>query len=151
MRADVEATVVVADAYPNFSICGLPFYVSGETPDWHDLAHRTTRVLQQQAGIDLPLEHTATGIDVGGHSLQAQNREAHTTTLKYDQLVVATGAGPRRPALPGPDLPGVHVLHTMNEGFGVHDLVASGRIRDAAIVGSGTWGSRWRMRSRIVA
>jgi NADPH-dependent 2,4-dienoyl-CoA reductase/sulfur reductase-like enzyme len=29
---DVEATILVADDYPNFSICGLPFYVSGETP-----------------------------------------------------------------------------------------------------------------------
>ena len=34
-------TVVLADGYPNFSICGLPFFLSGETPDWHQLAHRT--------------------------------------------------------------------------------------------------------------
>ena len=26
---------------PNYSICGLPFFLSGETPDWHSLAHRT--------------------------------------------------------------------------------------------------------------
>jgi NADPH-dependent 2,4-dienoyl-CoA reductase/sulfur reductase-like enzyme len=39
LTEDVEATVV-ADDYPNFSICGLPFYVSGETLDWHQLAHR---------------------------------------------------------------------------------------------------------------
>jgi NADPH-dependent 2,4-dienoyl-CoA reductase/sulfur reductase-like enzyme len=30
---DADVTVVVADSYPNHSICGLPFYVSGETPD----------------------------------------------------------------------------------------------------------------------
>jgi NADPH-dependent 2,4-dienoyl-CoA reductase/sulfur reductase-like enzyme len=41
LSTDVEATVVVADDYPNFSICGLPFYVSGETPDLHQLAHRS--------------------------------------------------------------------------------------------------------------
>lgn len=34
-------TIVLADCLPNYSICGLPFYISGETPDWHDLAHRT--------------------------------------------------------------------------------------------------------------
>ena len=38
-----EFTVVVADAYPNFSICGIPYYVSGEVTHWRNLAHRTTR------------------------------------------------------------------------------------------------------------
>ena len=38
----VEVTVVVADAFPNFSICGLPYYLSGDVSDWRDLAHRTT-------------------------------------------------------------------------------------------------------------
>ena len=36
-----EVTVVVADAYPNFSICGIPYYVSGEVTHWSNLAHRT--------------------------------------------------------------------------------------------------------------
>lgn len=30
----VEVSVLVADAYPNFSICGIPYYVSGDVPDW---------------------------------------------------------------------------------------------------------------------
>jgi len=34
-------SVVLADRFPNYSICGLPFYLSGEVPDWHWLAHRT--------------------------------------------------------------------------------------------------------------
>lgn len=38
---DSEVTVVVADSYPNFSICGIPYYVSGEVGHWSDLAHRT--------------------------------------------------------------------------------------------------------------
>jgi NADPH-dependent 2,4-dienoyl-CoA reductase/sulfur reductase-like enzyme len=37
----VEVSLLVADAYPNFSICGLPYYLSGDVPDWRDLAHRT--------------------------------------------------------------------------------------------------------------
>src|SRR4051794_10564052 len=34
----VEVSLLVADAFPNFSICGIPYYVSGEVPDWRDLA-----------------------------------------------------------------------------------------------------------------
>jgi NADPH-dependent 2,4-dienoyl-CoA reductase/sulfur reductase-like enzyme len=42
----VEPIVVVADAFPNFSICGLPHYLSGDVPDWRDLAHRTSADLE---------------------------------------------------------------------------------------------------------
>ena len=37
---EISISLVFADEYPNVSICGLPFYVSGETPNWRDLAHR---------------------------------------------------------------------------------------------------------------
>ena len=39
--------MLVADAYPNFPICGLPDDLSGDVTDWHDLAHRTTTHLEQ--------------------------------------------------------------------------------------------------------
>jgi NADPH-dependent 2,4-dienoyl-CoA reductase/sulfur reductase-like enzyme len=66
-----------------------------------------------------------------------ENRDGQTSPVGYDQLVIATGAKPIRPAMPGLDLPNVHVLHTMDHSFAVHDLVASGRVREATIVGSG--------------
>jgi hypothetical protein len=46
---DCDVTVVVADAYPNFSICGIPYYVSGEVTHWRNLAHRTTTDLEATA------------------------------------------------------------------------------------------------------
>ena len=58
----VEATVVVADAFPNFSICGLPYYLSGDAADWRSLAHRTSADLAA-AGLELLLDHTAQAID----------------------------------------------------------------------------------------
>ena len=55
-------TVVVADAYPNFSICGIPYYVSGEVGDWHNLAHRTVADLEA-TGMTLRLDTVARRID----------------------------------------------------------------------------------------
>ncbi|WP_426513402.1 hypothetical protein ACPPVO_24005 [Dactylosporangium sp. McL0621] len=37
-----DVTLLVADRHPNFSICGIPYHVSGDVPDWRNLAHRTT-------------------------------------------------------------------------------------------------------------
>jgi NADPH-dependent 2,4-dienoyl-CoA reductase/sulfur reductase-like enzyme len=68
----VEVTVVVADAFPNFSICGLPYYLSGDVSDWRDLAHRTTADLEQ-AGIQLLLDHTAQAIDPAAKQVTITN------------------------------------------------------------------------------
>ena len=65
-----EVTVVVADAYPNFSICGIPYYISGEVGDWHHLAHRTRADLEA-AGLHLLLDTRATRIDVDARQLEA--------------------------------------------------------------------------------
>ena len=63
-----DVTVVVADAYPNFSICGIPYYISGEVTHWRNLAHRTHADLEA-AGMTLRLDTVAATIDVDGQRL----------------------------------------------------------------------------------
>ena len=53
-----DVSVVVADAFPNFSICGIPYYVSGEVTHWRNLAHRTVADLEA-TGMSLRLDTTA--------------------------------------------------------------------------------------------
>ena len=91
--------VVVADAYPNFIICGLPRYLSGETPDWRNLAHRSRDDLEG-AGLQLRLEHTATHVDADNHTLDVRDPDGGTLVIGYDKLVIGTGAVPARPPSP---------------------------------------------------
>ena len=60
-----EVTVILEDAYPNFSICGIPYYVSGVVAHRRNLAHRTAADLEA-TGMRLRLETTARRIDVPG-------------------------------------------------------------------------------------
>ena len=98
-------TVVLADGYPNFSICGLPFFLSGETPDWHQLSHRT-----EFEGIDLLPRRTASAIDPAKRTVEIVDRENLRKRLAYDRLLIATGALPLIPEIPGIGLPGVYTL-----------------------------------------
>ncbi len=34
MDPSMDISVLVANSFPNYSICGLPFYLSGEVPEW---------------------------------------------------------------------------------------------------------------------
>src|SRR5579871_5236994 len=87
----VEVTVVVADAYPNFSICGIPYYISREVTHWRNLAHRTYADLEA-AGMRLCLDTAATRIDVTERRLWVRTPDRAEAPLAYDRLVVGTGA-----------------------------------------------------------
>jgi NADPH-dependent 2,4-dienoyl-CoA reductase/sulfur reductase-like enzyme len=136
---DGEATVIVADSYPNFSICGIPYYVSGEVTDWHSLAHRTLTDLQA-TGMTLRLDTRALGIDAEHHRIHVTTPTGDDT-LDYDALVVGTGATPITPPIHGlGDLgarDGVHLLHSMGDTFALMDTLGRDEVKRAVIVGGG--------------
>ena len=137
-----DVTVVVADAYPNFSICGIPYYVSGEVTHWRNLAHRSIADLEA-AGMRLRLDTTARRIDVPGRKLLVTSADGEEL-LGYDKLVVGTGAIPVRPpirGLAGPEAlgpgDGVHLLHSMGDTFAVMRTLEQAAPASAVIVGAG--------------
>ena len=99
--------LVVADRFPNFSICGLPFYLSGETPRWESLAHRTRPEIERR-GIELLLDAVAERIDPAGHTVNVREADGAAREFAYDRLVVATGATPARPPIRGLETPSVY-------------------------------------------
>jgi NADPH-dependent 2,4-dienoyl-CoA reductase/sulfur reductase-like enzyme len=129
-------TLVCADAFPNFSTCGLPFYLSGETPRWESLAHRTRADIESR-GIELWLHCVAECVDPAGHRVQVTSADRGLQSLSYDRLVIATGAVPAPPPIAGLDTAGVYPLHTMGESFAVQEHLQSRQPRSAVIVGGG--------------
>ncbi len=131
-----EVTVVVADAFPNFSICGIPYYVSGEVGHWRNLAHRSVDDLEA-TGMSLRLETRISRIDTREHRVIAEGGEA----LSYDALIIGTGALPVRPTLAGLDSlgpgDGVHLLHSMGDTFELMQSLEARAPRRAVIVGAG--------------
>ncbi len=132
LDSTVYPTVVLADEYPNYSICGLPFYLSGETPDWRSLAHRA-----EFEGIRLLTNHTAIGIQPKEKLVEVLDSKEQKQRLRYDCLLIATGARPVRPSIEGPGLPGVFQLHTMEDSFRVHRYLEEKSPGSAVIIGAG--------------
>jgi len=100
-----EVTVVVADAYPNFSICGIPMLIGQEVGHWTDLAHRTRADLED-TGMRLELDTLATRVDAAAQELWVRPADGVERAIGYDELVVGTGAVPLRPPRKGSTGPG---------------------------------------------
>ena len=106
LAPEAEITVVAKDAYPNFSICGLPFYLSGEVADWRDLAYRSAAEIARH-GIHLLLNHEALAVDPKAKQVSARTAGGNIRRIEYDKLLIASGADSIKPPIKGLDSSGV--------------------------------------------
>lgn len=132
INPNAEISVFLADGFPNFSICGLPFFLSGETPEWRTLAHRT-----QFDGIEIHKSRPVQHIDLSGKTIAVRAGAGVIESLAFDRLIVATGAVPVQPDIEGLNLNGVFQLHTMEDSFRVKEYLQNAGAASAIIVGAG--------------
>jgi NADPH-dependent 2,4-dienoyl-CoA reductase/sulfur reductase-like enzyme len=136
LDAATDVTLAVADAYPAFSICGLPFFLSKEVRDWHTLAHHRANEFEKQ-GIRLLLDHRAEKIMPGKKEVSIISNDGRTREMAYDKLLIATGAVSARPPIAGLDRKGVFLLRFMADGFAMQQFIEEENPRKAIIVGGG--------------
>jgi NADPH-dependent 2,4-dienoyl-CoA reductase/sulfur reductase-like enzyme len=63
--------------------------------------------------------------------------QGHEFEIQYDKLLIATGASPIKPELPGFDLPGVMALKSLEDGRRIKNFIRSRGVTKAIIIGMG--------------
>ncbi|KMS70613.1 flavoprotein oxidoreductase [Streptomyces leeuwenhoekii] len=134
---ELEIVAFERGHFTSYSACGIPYWVGGDVPGRDQLIARTPEE-HRARGIDLRLRTEVTGIDVAGGRVRARDVDSGAESwTPYDQLVIATGARPVRPDLPGVDAPGVHGVQTLDDGEALLGTLARTRGRRAVVVGAG--------------
>ncbi len=136
LDAAVEITIVLADNFPNYSICGLPFHPSGEVTDWHNQAHRKAEEITS-LGINLLMNHWAKSIAPAKKKVTVKTPDGSTKILTYDKLIIGTSGTSVKPPIQGLDLPGVYPLRWMADSFAVHKHLTDKSPKHAVIIGAG--------------
>ena len=116
MRPDLDVVALEKGPWTSYSACGIPYVIGGDVGSIEELVVRTPE--QHRAnGIDARTMHEATGIDLDAREVEVRDIDAaRTYRLGFDQLVIATGAVPRRPPLPGFLDEKVRGVQTLDDG-----------------------------------
>ncbi|MFD7533581.1 MULTISPECIES: FAD-dependent oxidoreductase [unclassified Streptomyces] len=124
--------------FTSYSACGIPYWVGGDVAERDHLIARTPEE-HRARDIDLRMRTEVTEIDVAGQRVRALDLgSGESYWTGFDKLVIATGARPVRPALPGMDAPGVHGVQTLDDGQALlESLDRAPGGRRAVVVGAG--------------
>src|SRR5580693_3249475 len=111
-RIDPNLEIVVLEQGPDISYgaCGLPYYLEGRVRRAEDLIVYTPEYFRKERNIEVrtgarvvSISHPRREVVLGADSGER---------VRYDKLVVATGARPRAVDFEGAALPHVFTLHT---------------------------------------
>lgn len=138
-RLDETREIVVLERgdHVSFANCGLPYHVGGVIEDRDDLVLQTPESLAARFALDVRTGHEVVSVDRDRRVVTVRDR--HTGRLleeEYDELVLATGASPLRPPIPG-----VELAHALRDLVDMDAIIARldgpDQPTSAVIVGAG--------------
>lgn len=136
---DLDIVVLERGLYTSFAGAGLPYFVSGAVPSSANLVVRTPQE-HRARGIDVRTGHEAIAVDPAARTVRVRAGDGHDYDEAFDQLVIATGAAPIRPPIPGIDAYGVTVVHTIPDAERLDEWIRTRSPRHAVVVGGGYTG-----------
>ena len=133
----VEIVAFERGAYSSYSACGIPYWVAGDVGEPEQLVARSPDE-HRRNGIDLRMRTEVEKIDLAAGRVLAHDLAAGRSFWEgFDSLVIATGAVPVRPPLPGVDADGVFGVQTLDDGAVLLADLQRVQPRRAVVVGGG--------------
>ena len=130
---ELDVAVFEAGGFAAYGMCGIPYLLAGTVPRAEDLLAYPPSEFRDHRGIDLRLGRRVSAIDTSAHQVHVAGGGA----VGYDTLLVAAGASPVRPPVPGLDRPGVFTIRSLDEAIRLRRLLDGGTVRRAVVVGAG--------------
>ncbi|QKW09897.1 FAD-dependent oxidoreductase [Streptomyces sp. NA04227] len=134
---ELEILAFERGSFASYSACGIPYWVGGVVEERDALIARSPEE-HRARDIDLRMRTEVVEIDPAGSRIRVRTLDSGAEEwTSYDKLVIATGARPVRPPVPGINAPGVHGVQTLDDGQALLDSLAATEGRRAVVVGAG--------------
>ena len=138
-RLSEEAHIVLVERGPDvsFANCGLPYYLGGEIADRGKLLVVTPARLLARFNLDVRVRSSVESIDRQAKTVRIRDlASGRQYDESYDKLILAPGAAPLRPPIPGIDLPGIFTLRNLQDTDRIKASLDQG-VRQAVVIGAG--------------
>lgn len=129
-RPDVGVVVLEKTSDVSYSACGMPYNLADSGRSMDDLVVRKAHIFRDKQKIDLRTGHYVEAIYVNRKAVRGTTHDGSRFYLKYDKLLIATGASPVIPKLPGFELPGVTTMKSLNDGRVIKQFIADNKINN---------------------
>jgi NADPH-dependent 2,4-dienoyl-CoA reductase/sulfur reductase-like enzyme/rhodanese-related sulfurtransferase len=142
-RTDEKAKVIIFERgpYVSYANCGLPYYVGGDTESRDDLFLVSPERFNERFNVEVRVNHEVMAIDRKEKRVRVVAlKQGEEFAQPYDKLILATGAVPLRPPIPGIDKKNIFTLWTVPDADRIKGLLAARKPRKAAVVGAGSIG-----------
>jgi CoA-dependent NAD(P)H sulfur oxidoreductase len=136
-RPEFNVTVLEQTMDVSYSACGMPYNIADPTREIDDLIVRHANVFREKQNIDLRTGCKAESINRSDKTVTYTNADGNEKILPYDKLLIATGASPIIPDLPGFPLPGVLALKSLDDGRKMKRYIKDHQVKKAVIIGMG--------------
>ena len=137
-RDELEIVAFERGNYTSYSACGIPYFVGRDVAEATDLIARTPQQFRDNHDIDARTGHEVLDIDLDRRAVLVRELAAGRETWEgFDQLMIATGAVPVRPLLPGIGARGIHGVQTLDDGLALRAALERDRPKRAVVVGAG--------------
>ena len=139
-RLDEKAEIVVFErsGYVSYANCGLPYYIGGIIEDPDELTLQTPESFLNRFRIIMKTHHEVTAIHPEKKTVSVKNLETGGEFEEsYDKLLLAPGAKPVQPDLPGMDIDRLFTLRTVEDTFRIREFIDRQQPRSAVLAGGG--------------
>jgi NADPH-dependent 2,4-dienoyl-CoA reductase/sulfur reductase-like enzyme len=138
LRGDTLSVVAFERGdYTSYSACGIPYWIAGDVDGAERLVVRSPQA-HRSKGLDVRTATEVLSIDPAAQCVEHHDlRTGAIGQTRFDQLVIATGGLPVRPALPGVDYAGILAVQTLDDGGRVLRELEGGSHRRCVVVGAG--------------
>lgn len=139
-RLDEQAEIILFEKgeFISYANCGLPYYIGDVITEKEKLLVQTPEAFQSRFNLEVRIFSEVITIDREAKSVTVRDhRSKRDYTENYDRLILSPGAEPKRPPLPGLDLPGIFTLRTVPDTYKIRDFVDNHPVQHAVVIGGG--------------
>ncbi|KFZ44942.1 pyridine nucleotide-disulfide oxidoreductase, partial [Smithella sp. D17] len=133
-QPDLEVTVLEQTQDVSYSACGMPYNIADPDKELDELVARHVHEFREKQDIDLRTGHCVERIEPFLRSIFGKTVKGDEFQLSYDKLLIATGALPIIPKLPGFDLPGVFTLKNLEDGRKIKNFIVANHVKKTVII-----------------